>query len=283
MQIELYKLDRYPSNFDLAARLEEIEASPLEKRNRHHQGDHIRLEAFERRGDLWLCDFVRIRMEHGPSKAGVGAPAVGFDLNVDEGFGEETAFLWDAERNWCVVQYNHHGVRVSTISEYLAHYNHDIMQHLVLSPKIDDDIQAKLRRKKIVSKVRLSVAPKKLGNEDFDAGAALGSGIKSLKSTQAEKVQIVISTRKRSGLDLGLEAFAEWIGRFASGGKGGPLNAALVSAKEKENEKAEVLDLLRHRVTTEEIVKAGVDRRFSRKDRFDAVHRAHTRWLPLMI
>ena len=57
----------------------------------------------------------------------------------------------------------------------------------------------------------LSVAPKKLGNEDFDAGAALGSGIKSLKATEAEKVQIVISTRKLSGLDLGLEAFAEWV------------------------------------------------------------------------
>lgn len=190
-------------------------------------------------------------MEHGPSKAGVGAPAVGFDLEADEGFGEETAFLWDARTDWCVVQYNHHGMRVSTISEYLAHYNQDIFQHLVLSPKIDDDIQAKLRRKKIVSKVRLSVAPKTLGNEDFDAGATLGSSIKSLTSTEAEKVKIIISTRKRSGLDLGLEAFAERIGRLASGGKGGPLNAALVSAKEKGNEKAEVLDLLRHRVTTE--------------------------------
>src|SRR5712671_1150043 len=119
MRIELYKLKK-PAAFDFGTRLDAIVRTPLEDRNRARNANFIRLETHEQRGGLWLCDFVKIRMDHGPSKAGLTQPAKGFELKNDEGFGEETAFLWDSTNDWCVIQYNHFGVRPSAIAEYLS-------------------------------------------------------------------------------------------------------------------------------------------------------------------
>jgi len=282
MRIELYKLNKDPRAFDVGARLQSVFAAPLEARNRKRGADFIRLETHEQRGNLWLCDFVRLRMDHGPSKAGLSQPAQGFDLDTDQGFGEETAFLWDSSNDWCVVQYNHHGVRPTAIAEYLSLFIHTDPVALELMPKLDDKIHAKLRAKKLVTKVTLSVAPKELSDDDFDLGGGLGTAAKALKRSDAEHIEITISAPARRGLDFSLTEFAGWLKRLGGASEDSPVSAARATARETPADAPEVLDLLKHRITTEAEMTPGVDKRYPIKDRWDAVHRAHTSWKHLM-
>ncbi len=115
MKIELYKLDK-PQGVDLKSRISRIHAQNINARCRTRTGGLMRLEALEKRGALWLMDFVKIRLHHGPSKAGENCPAQGFELEQSEGFGEETAMLWNSSNDWCVLQYNHGVILSQTFS-----------------------------------------------------------------------------------------------------------------------------------------------------------------------
>lgn len=280
MRIELYKLRREPTNFDVLGRLDVILKTPLKDRNRARNADFIRLETHEQRGNLWLCDFVKIRMDHGPSKAGLSVAAKGFDLRTDEGFGEETAFLWDSTNDWCVVQYNHYGVRPTAIAEYLSLFVHENPALLELLPKLDDKIQAKINAKKLVTKFVLSVAPKEISGNDYDLGAGLGDAAKALKKSDADHVEIIITAAKRhGGLDLKLPDFMNWLKKLGPAGDDhSPVTVARATAAETQDDEPETLDLLHHRITADSQIQAGRDKRYPRKERWDAIHQAHTAW-----
>ena len=290
MRIELYKILSDPNGFDLGKRIQTIVQASLEKRNRKHNLELLRLEAFEKRGPLWLCDFVKIRTHHGPAKAGIGEPVKGFGLKKDQGFGEETAFLWNSTNNWCVVQYNHHGVRPSSIAAYLGEYVHDEHVLLELAPKLDDKIHAKIRSKKVVNKFTLTVAPKALSNHDFDVGAGLGEAARALKQqSDADRIEITITAKRGRSLDLSLTELASWIGRLAGHTQSAaganatsPIKTARATARDTTHDTPEVLDLLHHRITTEEALSPGSDKRIPVKARWDAVNRAHDSWKHLM-
>lgn len=222
-------------------------------------------------------------MNHGPSKAGLSQPAKGFDLGADEGFGEETGFLWDSTNDWCVVQYNHHGVRPGAITEYLGLYVHEDPITLELMPKLDEKIHAKLRAKKLVTKVSLSVAPQALSDDDFDLGGGLGAATKALKRSDAERIEITVSAPARRGLDFNLVDFAGWLKRLGATSGDSPVTAARATARESAKDEPEVLDLLKHRIITEAEMTPGIDKRYPVKDRWDALHRAHSSWKHLMI
>jgi hypothetical protein len=283
MRIELFKLAKQPPDFDLKSRLEAIVKTPLKERNRLRKNDYIRLEAHAQRGHLWFCDFVKIRTHHGPARAGLSRPAKGFDLLDDEGFGEETCFLWDSTNDWCVIQYNHYGVRPAAIAEYLGLFVHNQPVLLELLPKLDDKIHAKINAKKLVTKVSLSVAPKQLSNHDYDLGAGLGEATKALRKSEADRVEITITAAKRSGgLHFKLLDLMNWVNKLGGGHEGSPVTTARATAMEDEKAEAEVLDLLHHRITTEVDLTPGKDKRYSQKDRWDANHQAHTAWKHLM-
>lgn len=282
MRIELYKLIKDQAAFDVGARLTEIADKQLNQRNRKRDNDFVRLEALKQKGNLWFCDFVRLRMHHGPGKAGTSTAAQGFELEKDEGFGEETGFLWDASNDWCVAQYNHYGVRPSTVAEYLGEFIHDQPVGLELVPKIDDKIHAKIKSKKVITKLVFAVAPKELSDNDYDLGAGLGRATKDLRQSDAERVEIIISTRKKSGLDFNLRKLEQWI-KKVGGGDDSPVLAARATAHEEfKAGSTEVLDLLHARITSETELRPGADKRYSREDRWNALHRAHTSWKRLM-
>jgi len=283
MRIELYKISKNPDTFDVGAQLMEIARADMNRRNRSRSNDFVRLEAMESRDKLVLCDFVKIRMHHGPSKAGLSAPARGFDLAHDEGFGEETAFLWDSTNDWCVIQYNHHGVRPKSIAEYLSLYKHDAPVTLEFQPKIDDAIHAKIRSKRVVTKFTITVAPKDLTNNDFNLGAGLGQAVRDLRHSDADRVEITISAKRNRRLDLSLVGVADWIRRLAgTSSDHSPVYAARATARQEDGDEPEVLDLLHHRIIAETPLTPGPDKRYPRRQRWDAIHRAHTQWKKLM-
>lgn len=281
MKIELYKLEK-PQDFDFERRITKILDDKLDRRNRMRGKGLMRMETCLKRGKLFLMDFVKIRMDHGPAKAGEGLPVTGFELETNEGFGEETALLWDSSNDWCILQYNHYGVRASAIAEYFSLYVHDAPVNLILHPKIDDNIHSKIRAKRLVNKLSFSVAAKEISDADYDNGASLGSATKILKRTDADHIEITITARRKSRLDVDLPDFAKWLMHLGGSSEGSPVSSAHATAREDDDSKQEVLDLLHHRIVTEEDILPGIDKRYSMKDRFDALHRAHGAWKHLM-
>ena len=284
MRIDLLKLNP-PRGFDLARQIVAISLLPLDRRNRMKAEDNIRLEYHEQHGHLWYCDFIRLRMNHGPSRAGVGTAVQGFDLGEDEGFGEETAFLWDSRTNWCVVQYNHYGVRPQTIADYLGDWDHENPVALELQPKIDNTIQAKVQTKTHISKVTVVVAPKLMGDEDFDIGGGLGTATKALKrESDADRIEITISAKRTRSIDLNGPILRRWALRLADkiSGREAAVSTARITARAEDDRSAEVLDLLRATVTDEADLTAGADRRYPREARWGALAAAHLRWADLM-
>lgn len=292
MRIDLYKLHKNPEDFDLASLLNSIMAEDLDKRNRQRERNYIRLEHAEAHKDVWLCDFVKLRMDHGPARAGLHAKVKGFDLDDDEGFGEETAMLWDMRTNYCVVQYNHHGVRPKAMIDYLSLYSHDSSVLMQLLPKLDDEIQSKLRKKKVVTRFELGIAPKLLTKEDFENGMSLGEAAAKLRTTGADRINIELVARSGEGhdLEISLAAMAKWISSFghkpkdeadSKQSKDAPILMARATAKEQTGDPAEVLDLLGHTVTSDANLTPGVDKRYSQKERFAALMHARNQWKAL--
>lgn len=282
MKMELYKLNK-PPDFNLKARIDFIIGQDLVQRNRDRTGGSMRLEQIEKREDLWLCDFLKIRTDHGPSKAGENVPAQGFELGPRDGFGEETALLWNTANDWCVLQYNHYGSRATSIAEYLAHYDHAEPVALSFSPKIDDEIHAKILHKKLVNKISFSIAPKAVSDADYDCGAGLGAATKMLKGSDADYIEITLTAHRKNRLGLTLPNFMKWIEHIRHGADDSPIGSAHAIARENENDKAEILDLLHNRIIAVADILPGVDKRYSMKDRFDAINVAHNAWNHLMI
>ena len=279
MKIELYKLQKEVRNFDLDHRIRFILAQDLSQRIRPKGSDYIRLETAVKRDGLWLIDFILMRTKHGPAKVGISEPATGFSLDLDEGFGEETAFLWDTSNDWCVAQYNHHGIRSGAIADYLGAFDHQNTVFLGLSPKIDPEVHSKVRNKKLVTKFTVSLAPQAVNDYDYDLGAPLNDAINKIKPTDAERIEISISANKRRGLAVDIENI---INRFRGHGEGA-INGAHAVVRTTMDDKPEVIDLLSNRVITLREISAGTDKRFPMEARWNALLSAHHEWRSLMI
>lgn len=283
MRIDLFKLN-FPEAFDLADRLQSIYCLEHEKRNRERNKQIIRLEALEKENDLWFCDFVKVRMEHGPGKAGLRKPITGFDLAEDEGFGEETGLLWDASTNYCAVQYNHFGPRDSLISEYLTHWDSQNVVPVNLLPQLDEKIHSKLKSKKIVRKFTLACAPKKLSDEDFNNQVPLTEGIKRLSETDADLVTVTVSVRgnPKKRLDLDLTKITNWLSKMSGAADEYPVSVARATARGEGFDTSEVFDLLHHKITTDKKIAPGLDKRYSMKDRWACLRAAFYEWKPII-
>jgi hypothetical protein len=103
---------------------EHIEGVSLRQRLKVVSGVPMRLEFCAKQGRYWLLDFTLIRRK-GPGRASPTTPVVDFDLAEDEGFGEETAAVYNPSTGFMVLQYNHFGPRQPRIQSYL--YRHGLV------------------------------------------------------------------------------------------------------------------------------------------------------------
>lgn len=286
MKIHLYQIQSTPDDFDLAARLRLIAADDLEHRNRTRDGEGIRLETMYEDSGLMYCDFIKIRTEHGPAKVGFNTPAEGFELETDEGFGEETAMLYDPGRGYVVLQYNHHGCRDNAIADYLAGYLHGHFCFLSFNPVLDRDVRSKIQSSGLLKKLTLSVAARDLSDDDYAGNPTIGYAIQSLgRNLDAEKVEITISAGrgKEKGLQFSALNLLKWVRTFGRDTRISPVKSAKVTVQaENGNAASIVLDLLEQRMVAEIELQPGDDKRYPRDNRWRALHAVHDHWLSEM-
>lgn len=282
MKVHLFKVNK-KDNDSIIERIRHIGEKDYDKRTITLEGDKLRLEHIELSSDekLLFCDFTKIRDEHGPAKVIKNSEAIGFDdLGPEDGFGEFTAVLFDLERDYVVVQYNHFGPRVKSISDYIGHYGVlPSFDGFHFAPKLDPDIDKKIKKDTLVKKIELSVAASHLTDEDY-ADVPLLAGAKAYAdNNNIETINISITAKrtKESFLPTSLVNFANWVGSRKE-----IVKNAEVKVAQHIGDKNELLDLLCHRLTIDYEITPDASKLYPRTDRYEKLRQAHSAWLKFM-
>lgn len=268
------------------AMLKQISGVALEKRIRLIGQTEVRLEELEQHDGYYLMDFVRLRFEHGPGRAHRKKELEGFHFAPGEGFGEETAVLYDPKTQHMVIQYNHDGVRSGRIAEYLGLIDDNPDNQYDLEPRFEPAIERKLMRKHIVRSFHFRIATRRLSKADKMAGQALTSTLDLGEHFGAETIDLVFrASRGKRTSSLKINEFRHawrWL-RERIGIDEHSVDAVSVFGKDDADSKAEILNLLGHRLKeTFTDLHVDADLRYPRDQRWNALLRARAGWDKLL-
>lgn len=291
MTVHLFRVSRDQGTPSLETLLRQIERDELEARLKVVGHQEVRLESIlpphvdENDTPYWLLDFAKIRFDHGPGRASRVAAIEGFDLDENEGFGEETAVLFDARHRTMLIQYNHYGVRSSAIQHYFNIYEDDVLRGYGLGVALDEDAGVKFARKQILKKIHFKIAPPKMSAAQRRAGVGLGQALELNDNLNGANIEIIISAGRQQNAMLNHQRVHNVVAALRRlVGHDDEREEAVVQKLEilgKENElaAAESVNLLVSKLETKiPGLNLGDDRRYTQRSRWDALLRARLGW-----
>lgn len=291
MNVNIYKVLETAGAPPLDHLLEQVEGLDLGSRLRRVGDFDMRLEHIARphsagnTSDFWMMDFVKLRYEHGPGKAGRGTPIQGFDMDDDQGFGEETAALYDPATKYLVLQYNHNGVREGKIKEYFSQLVHDPenIAHYQFRVKLDESSEVKLAKKQYIAKVHFKIDSSKISAAYRQADVSLERALELSDQQDGQILELTISASRGKNLKQG--AVTSLINALRGVRKDdisndtGGLREFEIFGREDEHSRAEAINMLapKMQVTIGEL-SLGSDRRYTLLSRWIGLQRARRGW-----
>jgi Family of unknown function (DUF6731) len=137
-----------PDGTDLDAGLQKVHGMKNDKtRTLDLGGRHVRLQESEFGHGLWEFEMLHIRMDGIPAKASLDGAIEVFDLDDDEGIGEESAFVYHVGTKTLVVQRNKFGVSSGTLGRYFEKLL-CIQDKIEIDPLIQEGALARILRHK---------------------------------------------------------------------------------------------------------------------------------------
>jgi hypothetical protein len=291
MNVNLYKVTRGTGVAPLEELLAFAASLSLEDRLRRVGSYDTRLEHIAppnsegNTSDWWLLDFVKLRYEQGPGKAGRSTPIQGFDMDDDQGFGEETAVLYDPATKYMLVQYNHHGVRASRIEDYLnqMHHNPDNASYYTLKLKLDESSEVRLARKQHIAKVHFKIDASQMSAALCEADVGLTRALELTEMQDGQTLEITISAAK--GKNLRTKAIRSLVDALRGvrvddeENNNTTLRQFDIQGREDEFGKKEAINMLAPKLqTTIDQLSLGPDRRYTILSRWIGLQRARRGW-----
>jgi len=287
MKVNLLRVKTMEGAEALADLLSRISVDLVTDRLRKVGYQEIRLESVSApRTDgndspYWLLDFTKLRFEHGPGKISRKAMIEGFELEKDQGFGEETAVLFDPETHHILIQYNHNGPRAGTIEEYLCTYDHGTVGKYSFHVVLDDTANLRLAQKEIIKKIHFKVAAPRITEAQRNGNVPLGRVLDMANNLDGETVEIVISAG-RGRLSNPVQSIIDTLRGLMPGGEDPldtPLKTFKVYGKDRVDGETDEINML---LTREEItidnLEMGPDLRYTQKSRWHGLLRARRGW-----
>lgn len=252
------------------------------KKNRSLGSDYMRIGDIETqtigKEVVFVMDFIRLRMTHGPAKGGLESPIEGFDLEEDQGFCEETAAMYVPSFKLWIVQYNFAGIKSNRMVEYLSDFYHDRRTMYRFTPIIRQDIVKKLDDKAIVTKMELKLYPSLITDEDRKKDVSLKKALEAAEEMSAGYVTITLGSERSHELNsISAKNIASWVLNKITQ-TDGAVDRAKITGKNSETDPSEILDLMNHRLYDEADLTPGIDRRFTRDDRWNALIQSFLKW-----
>lgn len=235
--------------------LKALEQQDLKQREKLCGFQTIRLDEISERnladGSVnWLLKFSKFRDDNWPGVTAAGQPAKDLELEDGEILSEETVAIYSTKNDRLVIQYNHYGVRASKIREYLNLGIAEPAKHYSLSPILTNEALEKYQKKQIVTSIDACIE----GISEADLAVMQGTGLegalqKSIEN-KATKFQFRFSVDarvKKNKVERG------WVATIVDAitNRAGDNDSLQVTAKENEEDTAELIDLLESRKFTE--------------------------------
>lgn len=244
------------SPLSLDSDLATLSGQSLESRAKVCGHQEIRLDSILNKTDpktnerYWLLRFSRFRNDNWPGVTTREAESRDLIFDDDSVLAEETTMLYSETHKKALVQYNHTGVRVSKIQEYLSLSKAQEGLSYKFTPVITAEALQKYQQKQIVTFIEASIE----GISDADIAYFEDS---SLKSTVQQSVDSkATSARFNFSVDARIKTEKldrSWVERVVDKimGRSGDRDKLLVSVKEEEGDALEILNLLEAKKVTE--------------------------------
>jgi hypothetical protein len=253
--------------------IQRISTDVLDTRSRSINFTQIRAEDIQINENHAFVDFVKMRGTHGPGRASELSAISGFNFEPGERFAEETALLYDFGLNVVFIQYNHHGVRVGSVSEYFSSYSNNPRNSITFLPKLRHDAERRLLSKNIFKSIEISAAPAMLQQSDNDL--AVDSALTMMaQSSEAAKIKITLGANRRKNDSLNLQAAhntIKWIRRMIGRGA---ISSAKIRARDDLDSDIELIDMIAERLYWNQQINVGPDLRWPREQRYNALQEA---------
>jgi hypothetical protein len=291
MNVNLFQVSRSANALPLPDLLQGVSQLPLEERIRRISYGEMRLDHVEppnsenNASPYWLLDFVKMRFDHGPGRVGKNTAIAGFDLGADEGFGEETAALYDADTGYMVVQYNHHGVRASAIESYFNILDHDpgAVGGYEMVIKLDTTSEIRLAQKNLITKLHFKIAPGKMTAAHRAANVSLDQVLRLNSEQHGNTIEVTISAAPRENL-ITQRVFAtiDALKRMVAADQEEGTRVVSqfdVNGKVDVLDKADAINMIAPKLElTIDGLMLGDDKRYTRRSRWDGLLRARRGW-----
>lgn len=277
--VHLYQVITADKSKPLADLLEEVEGLSLEQRIRKINDREMRLEHVSKNDKgLWHLDFGLLRFDNGPGRASKKTPVTDFDLKIGEGFGEETAAIYDPVSGYLALQYNHFGARVSAIAAYLSTLDEKPNSY-EFRLSLDDSAVARLKKKTIFTKIEMKVAPGKLSKAFKENNVSLYSALAAQqKEFGGDIVTVVVGLEKNSNKSLSIANKITSLLGLASD-EPDAVSTLQVSGKDSQTASIDLVDLLEESRTTQfKDLPLSSGLRYPLSDRFNRLQRAFNGW-----
>lgn len=257
--------------------IEDVAALPNDdQRNLFIKDAPIRLQSCDQRTDSITADMVRIRMNALPAKASLSGTISPFDLDDDEGIGEETAFYYNIPRRIAVIQRNKFGVTAPQIAHYFTVKTG--LGTLVFDPIFETGTMTRYASMQNVRKFEVAIAGKQ-NPQIFNAlQAGLSSTVDIIQAMNAPCVDITISMgyEKGSLATRAVKAVADALLSIAIDAPD-QVKKIKITGSSNEEEQSALLNLLEDRMFEPLDVPEDDNRRLSYQSRISAVRQAWQR------
>lgn len=230
--------------------LQQIHSDSLQRRERTVFGRRIKLETTippTTQKPFWLLDFLKIRTENAPGLVTANTQSQSIPLQQGQHFSENTAALYIPNKNIILIQYNHHGPRSSTISDYLSLYSGQQGLDYEFRIKINQNAQARLAGKTQFTKLTFKIAPANLSPAFRAQNRSLISAINHQHAlANGDWIDLTMSVDARSSNSLSIAPIMQSLIALAGLGSNTVSNLQ-IAGRNNLTEKVDVVDLLKEK------------------------------------
>ncbi|WP_411824658.1 DUF6731 family protein [Leptospira sp. 'Mane'] len=247
-------------NEDISGGLKEtlnsIMNQDVENRNLNYGETILRIQecSVDEHG-IYEGNFVKIRMYGLPSKASIDGSLAEFDLEDDEGMGEEASFLFDSNLQILAFQRNRYSVTMPTFSNYLKKKT-NARSEIDFLPILTVDTLNKFKKMDSISKFHLKVAGISNPEAFKKSGYAPERVIDLLEEFGAPNMDLTFSMGFAKGSSLKIKSLEKAVNQFLKFARSkddetkSEVTSLVVTGHDSENHQ-EIIDLVANRLYLE--------------------------------
>lgn len=214
---------------------------------------------------IYEGNYIKIRMLGLPSKASTSGEVTNFDLEDNEGMGEEAAFLYDSKNHILAIQRNRYSLTVNSFAYYLNKFNTN-NEEIEFLPIISENTLERLRKLDSITKFQLKVSGISNPEHFKNSGLAPGKVIDLLDEFEAPQLSLEISagysknSLKKSSINRAINQFLKFTNLDSKNISPSEVTSLLVTGADSNDQK-DIIDLIADRVFSEQEIDITVKQR----------------------